>query len=35
MEMEADAMAWAKVHFGGAELGDARRSKGLCAWRRR
>jgi len=34
LEIEADAMAWAQVHFGGAELGDARRSKGSCGWRR-
>lgn len=35
MTIDGDVAAWAQTHFGGADLGDARRSKGWCAWRRR
>ena len=33
--MEGDACAWSLGQFGDADLGDRRRSKDSCGWRRR
>jgi hypothetical protein len=33
--MDSDVAAWAEIHFGKADLGDARRSKGWFGWPRR